>query len=413
MTDNTEEAEVKTSPAAEVSAEANPAADAAKAGTAAKPGKKHKKHSKAYKAVSKFFGFKKRGTNIKTEIFAGILLFFELAFFIYVNAFMLTDTFEGVSSFNLLPVHSLYFIMAMVSCVTTIAVGVLCNAPFAQAGSLGMTMLIVSITGQYAGLTYANIMAISLVANLVYLVVMVIPPARNFVFNAVPEQVRKALPAAMGVFLIVYVLVQMNILSLTSYDFSSVFSNVQDTGGAQIGFFGLTFLTLSVDELTADSFFYVMPIICAFLGFIILLVLKRFHVKHATIISFAGTFVLYIIIYYFVRLSPIGLTDYKLFSFVMPSYGDKMYYSASIDSMMMVANNSYIWAAFKQGFDFTAYTEAGGTGVAGIFIVTALTFLILGVSETGAAVNACGYITGSLDENGHAMYICQPKYKKA
>ncbi len=375
--------------------------------------KNPKQHGAFYNALDKFFGFTERGTNILTEIFAGILLFFEVVFFIYVNAYIISDTFTGVTT-NLLPVHSLYFLMTMVSCVTTIAIGVLCNAPFVQAGSLGMTMLIVSIAGQYAGLTYANIMAISLVANLVYLVVMVIKPVRNFVFNAVPEQVRKALPAAMGIFLIVYVLVQMNILSFTTYDFSSIFGLIQGTGGAEIGYFGLTFLSLSVDELTADSFFYVMPIICAAIGFVILLVLNRFHVKHATIISFGGTFVLYILIYYLVRLGPISLTDYKLFSFIVPSYGEISYYTPSADTYMTIAGNTYLWEAFKEGFDFTAYTEAGGTmaDVAGIFIVSALSFLLLGVSETGAAVDACGYITGGLDENGHAKYIGQPLFRK-
>lgn len=399
MTDNTEEAKV--------------AATETQAETGKKKQKPAKKHGAVYNALDKFFGFTDRGTNIKTEIFAGILLFVEMAFFLYVNAMMLSNTInDGINGGNLVPVNSLYFIMTMVSCVTTVAIGVFCNAPFVQAGSLGITMLIVSIAGEYAGLTYANIMAISLVANLVYLVVMVIKPVRQFIFNAVPDSIRKALPAAMGIFLIVYVLVQMNVLTITSYDFSDVFLAVQNTGAAQLGFFGISFVGLSLDSMTADTFFNVAPFVVGLIAFIILLVLKRFKVKHATIISFGGTFVIYLILYYFVRLNAVGLADYDFFSFITKySYGEKIYYSTS--NVMNYANMKYLWIAFKEGFDFTAYTEAGGTGVAGIFIASVVSFLILGVSETGTAVNACGYITGSLDEKGQAMYISQPLYKKA
>ncbi len=373
-----------------------------------------KQHGAFYNALDKFFGFSERGTNILKEVFAGILLFFEMAFFLYVNALMLSDSFSGVTSYNMLPVNSLYFIMTLVSCVSTIAIGLLCNAPFVQAGSLGVSMLMVSIVGQYAGFTYANIMAISLVANLVYLVVMVIKPVRKFIFDAVPEQIRRALPAAMGIFLIVYVLVQLNVLSFTTYNFASIFSTIQGTGGAEIGYFGITGLTLSVDTLEANSFFVVMPIITAVIGFVLLLILQRFRVKHATIISFGGTFVIYILMYYFLRLSPVGLTDYKLFSFIVPSYGEISYYNSTVDAMMMVANSNYFWQAFTSGFDFTAFIEAGGTTaeVAGIFITCALSFLLLGAAETGTAVNACGYINGGLDEKGNSIYLAQPLFRK-
>lgn len=377
-------------------------------GGAGKKGKPQKEHNKVYRAFDRFFGLSERGTNIKTEIFAGILIFVEIAFFLLINATILADTFASATS---LEYSTFYFIMTLTACISTILTGVLCNAPLTQAGSLGLTVLMVSMYGSFTGLTYANVMAIALVAEIVYFIVMVIKPARQFLFDAIPEQIRKALPAAMGMFMIVFVLVQLGVFSITTYDYSGSEGYYADYVGETLGFFGISHITYSWEGLNYENFFAVMPVISGIIGFVLMLVLKACKVKHATIISLAGTVVVYLAMWYFIRARAIALTDYKLYSFIVPSYGG-MYYYAGLGQITRRLDASFIWACFKQGFDFSAYTAAGGTGVAGLFIGSVVSFLILGVSETGAAVTSCAYITNSTDEKGSATYIGQPLYGK-
>lgn len=136
-----------------------------------------KEPSKVYKAVDRYFGFTERGTNIKTEIYAGILMFVEVACFMMVSAFMIQSN-TGFAQY-----YPVYFATVLISVISSVLMGVICNVPFVQSVSLGLIMLIVSIFGRYTGLTYANIMAIALVSNLIYLAVMLVKPAKEFVFQ--------------------------------------------------------------------------------------------------------------------------------------------------------------------------------------------------------------------------------------
>ena len=358
-----------------------------------KKGKRKNKPKKppcaAYRAVDKYFGFTARGTNIKTEIYAGILMCIEVACFMMVMSFMLQEA-GGFGQWNFI-----YYAIALISMISTILMGVICNAPFVQSMSLGMVVLIVSLLGNNAGLTYANVMAISLVSNFVYMAVMLIKPARTFIFNAVPESIRKVIPAALGAFLIVYALIQSNVFTINTNNYSD---NLTAAGDA-VSFFGFSFITFNLDTSDIANFYTYMPIVMAIIAFIVMMVLKNYKIKHATIISLGVSLLVYIV-FWAVRGN---FTDYNLYSFFVPSYAGYMHYNTGgLDRMF---NSQLLGQAFKTGFDFSALAANIGTGgVVGVFLSAMASFLVIGVSETGAAVSAYGYITGGLDENGKALY---------
>mgnify|MGYP001623894753 CR=1 FL=1 len=105
-----------------------------------KKGKRKNKPKKppcaAYRAVDRYFGFTARGTNIKTEIYAGILMCIEVACFMMVMSFMLQEA-GGFGQWNFI-----YYAIALISMISTILMGVICNAPFVQSMSLGIVVLI-------------------------------------------------------------------------------------------------------------------------------------------------------------------------------------------------------------------------------------------------------------------------------
>lgn len=356
-------------------------------------GKRNKKPKKppcaAYRAIDKYFGFTVRGTNIKTEIYAGILMCIEVACFMMVTAFMLQQAGDfGQWSF-------IYYAVALISMISTIIMGVICNAPLVQSISLGMVVLIVSILGNNEGLTYANVMAISLVSNFVYMVVMLVKPAREFIFNAVPEGIRKVMPAALGAFLIVYALIQMNVFTVNTTNFSG---NLTAAGDA-ISFFGFSFITFNLDTSDVANFYTYMPIIMAIVAFAVMVVLKNYKIKHATIISLGVSLVVYIICWV-VRGN---FTDYNLYSFFVPSYAGYIHYNTGgLDRMF---NSQLVGQAFKTGFDFSALEANIGTGgVVMVFLASMVSFIVIGVCETGAAVCGHGYVTDGLSDDGKALY---------
>ena len=370
---------------------------------------REKKQSAFVRALDGWFRFSERGSNIKTEIFAGILMFVEVACFTLVNAYLLS-TGVGYPQY-----YGIYFAVVLVSAVSSVLIGVLCNVPFTQSTGLGMILLIVSVYGQYTGLTYANIMAIAMVSNLIYLVVMAVPQARKFIFEGVPESIRKGLPAAMGAFIIVYVLLQMNVLSLTQVDYTGKLSDMA-AAGDPITYFGITHVTLNLAVDSANWYGY-MPAVTAIIAFVLTMVLKRFKLRHATVISFGVSLLAYIAAFAIRG----NFMDYYLYAFIVPSYGSMYFYQGSAFVTRMF-NKQLFMQAFTSGFDFSAYNavrdaalEAGtaaGPGVFALFVVSVLAFLITGVSETGAAVSAHSYITGLRDEGGRALYTENAAFKK-
>ncbi len=377
--------------------EAAPAAEAQTAEAPAGGGKRKKQKQKkppckAYRAVDRFFGFSERGTNLQTEIFAGILMCVEVACFMMVTAFLLTDASEEFARFSYL-----YYPMAMISVIATVLMGVICNAPLTQSLSMGMVVLMVSLFGNYAGLTYANVMAIALVANFVYMVVMLVPQARRFVLNAVPEAIRKVLPAALGAFIIVYVLIQTGMFSVNTTNFAG---DLTGNAGDPLSSFSISYIVFNLDLTDPLNFYTYMPILTTIIGFLLMMILKNYKVKHSAIIGFGGSLLVFVLMWVIRG----NFTDYNFYAFFTPAYGGYIHYNtAGLDVMFQ---NNILGEVFRTGFDFSELSASIGTaGVVGVFLAAMVSFLVIGVSETGAAVTGHGYVTGGLGEDGRAKYL--------
>src|SRR5699024_4504365 len=107
----------------------------------------------------------------------------------------------------------------------------------------------------------------------------------------------------------------------------------------------------------------------------VMMVLKNYKIKHATIISLGVSLLVYIV-FWAVRGN---FTDYNLYSFFVPSYAGYMHYNTGgLDRMF---NSQLLGQAFKTGFDFSALAANIGTGgVVGVFLSAMVSFLVIGVS---------------------------------
>ena len=107
-------------------------------------------HNAVYRAVDRWFCLSQRGSNIKTEIYAGLLMFLEVICMAAVSAQLIADK-AYISSYT-----TVYFGIMLVSTIGTVLVGLLCNAPLIQSLSMGGVTLIVSTLTGYMGLTLAD-----------------------------------------------------------------------------------------------------------------------------------------------------------------------------------------------------------------------------------------------------------------
>ena len=81
--------------------------------------------------MEKFFQIRARGSNLRTEVFAGITTFMAMAYILMVNAGMFSAL-EGQTTYG-----AVYIATALSAVVGTVLIGLLANLPLAQASGMG------------------------------------------------------------------------------------------------------------------------------------------------------------------------------------------------------------------------------------------------------------------------------------
>lgn len=331
-----------------------------------------KKSSGVSKSLDSYFHFTDKGSSMGQEVKAGLSVFFISACALFMNIQIVIQAFS-----DNIPYCGMYLGATITAFVGTLLLGILCNLPLVQTSSLSMSTVMISILGTDSGLTYANLLALTLVAALVYLVVMAVPALRKFVYHMIPESVRSAFPVAIGLYIIYTALNNMGLLDGMSL------AAISDTvlGGAAVapyikfcflaGLIGLA-LILFNKKRKSDT-----PVMSGFLA--------------ATLIFFLIASVVGGIIFNYVY------TQNRIWVGVNPDPLGEMY------TIALGFKELQIGTVFKEGFDFSAFTAAGGN-VVWLFVRSILLFVFMGMYESEAAVQGAD-LNGEIIEEG--------KYEKA
>jgi len=156
--------------------------------------------------MDKFFKISERGSNVKTEIIAGLTTFFAMAYIIVVNPNQVVGF-----SFDVPGVpqiwNAVYIASILVAVIGTLLMGLYAKMPFAQACGMGLNsfffvsfVLPAVITGSDAIAGYQSGLVIILVSGLVFLVLSV-TGLRSKIARALPDCLKKAIPAGIGLFI--------------------------------------------------------------------------------------------------------------------------------------------------------------------------------------------------------------------
>ena len=113
--------------------------------------------------MEKFFGLKKHGTTVRTEILAGLTTFMAMAYILMVNANMLANPFSDGTNVLGVSYGAIYIATAISAVIGSVLIGLLSNLPLAQASGMGLNAFFVYTVCVGFGFTYAN--AFSLTAS--------------------------------------------------------------------------------------------------------------------------------------------------------------------------------------------------------------------------------------------------------
>src|SRR5512140_198098 len=191
-------------------------------------------------ALDAFFGLTKRGTNVRTEVIAGVTTFMTMAYIVFVNPAILGKVTDVAGRQLAFP--ALLTSTALVAAIMTLAMGLFANLPLALAAGMGLNSVVAFQLVAGMKLTWAQAMGVVVAEGLV-ISALVATGLRQAIVKAVPFSMKKAIGIGIGLFLAIIGFVDAGFVSRNGADPVPV---ALGTGGHLRGFpvvlFALTLL---------------------------------------------------------------------------------------------------------------------------------------------------------------------------
>lgn len=144
------------------------------------------------KFIEKAFGFNPSTMQLKTELIAGATTFLTMSYVLAVNPAVLSAT--GMDR------GALFTSTAIVSAIATLLLAIMAKLPFAQAPSMGLNAFFAYTMCQAMGYTWQQGLAIMLVEGVVFIIITFFN-IREMILNSIPETLRYAISAGIGMFI--------------------------------------------------------------------------------------------------------------------------------------------------------------------------------------------------------------------
>lgn len=326
--------------------------------------------------MDKFFKISERGSNVRTEIFGGLTTFFAMAYIVFVNPNQVAAegangwlAAEGANAAALGQVWNSVFVASiLVAFIGTLLYAVYAKLPYAQACGMGLNSFFCTcfVSGAYfAGVDiidgYHSGMVIVFISGLIF-ITLSITGARQYVAKAMPDCLKKAIPAGIGLFIAFIGFQNVDIIQPNQY----TLLQFVDINGA----------------IKSGDMSGVIPALLALLGLIIIAILAKYKVKGNVILGILITTVLYYV------------ATWQLPSFDVSSIGQSFKDFGEVGITGLFQGQSWVDAF-------------GGAHIGGIFnaIVLIITFCLVDMFDTIGTLYGAASEADMLDKNGDPIDI--------
>ncbi|MEP9383086.1 NCS2 family permease [Nocardioides sp. KR10-350] len=148
--------------------------------------------------MDRFFHIRERGSTVRTEVLAGVVTFATMAYILVVNPSILGSVPDSAGL--TLPHDQLVTVTALVAGVMTIVMGLFADVPMALAAGLGVNAFVAYTLVAGRGLTWPDAMGVVVIEGLVMLL-LVVAGLREAVMHAIPDALKRAISAGIGLFI--------------------------------------------------------------------------------------------------------------------------------------------------------------------------------------------------------------------
>ena len=313
------------------------------------------------KKIDNFFEITKRGSTVKTEIIAGLTTFFAMAYIVVTNPNQIVS-FDTTGALGTIW-YATYVASILVAVVGTLLMALYAKMPFAQACGMGLNsfffvsfVLPAMLSGKDVVKGYQEGLTIILLSGIIFMILS-LTGLREYIARALPENLKKAIPAGIGLFIAFIGFKNVGIIQDNQYTFVQLF----DFHGAVAG------------KSVFEGWVAIAPVVLALLGLFAMAVLTKKNVKGSVIITILGVSVLYY------------LTTWTAPDFNLGAIGESFKAFGTIG----------VIGAFK-GFS----VFSGGASAVVNAIVLVITFALVDMFDTIGTLYGTASQADMIDENG-------------
>ena len=301
--------------------------------------------SKNTSALDRRFGYTAKGSSFKTECLAGLTTFFAMAYILMVNAGMFSSI-PGVTY------GAIYIATAISAVIGTVAIGLLANLPLAQASGMGLNAYFVYTVVLGLGFSYANALVLVLFDGILF-ILLTVTGLRKLIFQAIPQAVRVAIPAGIGLF-----------IAFLGLQNAGIIIPSESTG-----------VTLASFNLLANGWNVgIMAMVVTIVALLAIAIMSHRNVKGSVLLGIVGGTVLY----------------YVLGFLTIPNFGADITMSSPFAAFNEFFSGAF-GKVFTEGFNFSPYiAEHGMSNFIVMFLTTMLAFCMVDMFDTlGTLYGAC------------------------
>ena len=226
--------------------------------------------------MDRLFKLREHGTNVRTEIVAGLTTFMTMAYILAVNPNILSGNGTGSTG---LEWTSVFLATAVAAGVVSIAMGLFVNFPVALAPGMGLNAYFATVILTSQGQITAPVALAAVFISGIIFIILTVTRVRQLLLVAVPDSLKHAITVGIGLFITIIWVKNSGILTVAV-------ETVNDIPAGQF-----------TDLLSFETVFHLgsmhnSTVILTLVGVILISILMVLRVKGAILLGMLGTTVI-------------------------------------------------------------------------------------------------------------------------
>lgn len=333
--------------------------------------------------VDNFFGITKNGSSFKVETIGGLTTFFAMMYIILINP-NYTLGFSADAKLK----GAVYIATALGAMIGTLLYAFYAKMPFAQAPGMGLnsfffvSFMVVALDKDFTtqATQFSKGLTVIFLSGIIFMIISA-TGLRKKISEAMPENLKKAIPAGIGLFIAFIGFKNSNFIVDNKYTLVQLVN--------------LNFVNLN--DKTAGELWYqsLAPFIIMLLALSALAVMGKKKIKGSVIYTILGSTCLY----YLFNIGNAAAFDYvsKTFKDFLPSQTFKNFGQYAVGQAFM---------GFKDVFVDSALNKVTFSSVMTV-IMLVVTFLLVDMFDTLGTLQGAATESGMLDEKGLPIRLKQ------